>query len=548
MKLIDLIVAVAALIFSLILMFHTFGYDQTGGNIMIAPKLWSDFGAHIPLIRSFSLGDNFNKLASGQAPQSPLFPGEPIRYHFGFYSLVGLLERIGMPLDWALNLPSALGLTLLLITIYWLTKHLTRSRVWGLVAIILFLFNGSLSFLKFFELHPLSTNTLSEILTNGRFSSFGPWDGNPVSAFWNLNIYTNQRHLGLSFGMALLILVPILTQIAWHKNQRLIWGAFSGLLLGLLIFINQAAFLCVVLTLGWIFLIDKEWRAAIMVMGMVILPFAYLASHVLFPAGMPFWQVGYLAPKPLSILIFVKYWVFNLGLYTLTIPLGFLFASKSIKLRWIGPLVILFALPNLVQFSPDMINNHKFFNFWLILGIPITLLAFKKLWGLKQRILKLVARMIILSIWPFLVLSGVIDLPPIFNETKGGLPDVDKNPTAQFFVSSTPTSAVVLNSTWFYHPASLAGRAIYSGYSYFTWSYGYDKDAHERVQKAIYSAGSKDLVCQLLRLNNIDYVELNPNPENYITVNRNLWDFDFLAEFESEVNGARVYNVAENCY
>src|SRR3989304_6961080 len=64
-------------LFSFYLMFYTFGYDAKRSTMLIAPKLWSDFGAHIPLIRSFSMGDNW-------PPASPLYPGEPIRYHFGF--------------------------------------------------------------------------------------------------------------------------------------------------------------------------------------------------------------------------------------------------------------------------------------------------------------------------------------------------------------------------------------------------------------------------------------------------------------------------------
>src|SRR4030042_3640834 len=84
------------------LMFRTFSYDTQTSSILIASKLWSDFSAHIPLIRSFSLGQNWT-------PQYPIFPGEPIRYHFLFYLLVGMLEKIGIRIDWALNIPSLIG-------------------------------------------------------------------------------------------------------------------------------------------------------------------------------------------------------------------------------------------------------------------------------------------------------------------------------------------------------------------------------------------------------------------------------------------------------
>src|SRR3990167_947392 len=113
------IIAVAALAFSFWLMFSTFSYKD--GSILIAAKARSDFGSHIPLIRSFSLGNNF-------PPEFPIFPGEPIRYHFLFYFVVGLLERVGVRIDYALNLPSALSFSFLLITIYFLAKLIFKSR------------------------------------------------------------------------------------------------------------------------------------------------------------------------------------------------------------------------------------------------------------------------------------------------------------------------------------------------------------------------------------------------------------------------------------
>src|SRR3989338_2340453 len=89
-------------LFSFWLMRRTLSYDPSASSILIGGKYWSDFCGHLPQIRSFSKGLNW-------PPEYPLFPGEPIRYHFLFYALVGLLEKSGLRLDWALNIPSALG-------------------------------------------------------------------------------------------------------------------------------------------------------------------------------------------------------------------------------------------------------------------------------------------------------------------------------------------------------------------------------------------------------------------------------------------------------
>src|SRR3990170_7677786 len=98
-------------VFSFWLMRHTLSYNSLTSTILVSGKYWSDFGGHLPQIRSFSFGANW-------PPQYPLFPGEPIRYHFLFFALVGLLEKAGLRLDWALNLPSALGFLSLVLMIF----------------------------------------------------------------------------------------------------------------------------------------------------------------------------------------------------------------------------------------------------------------------------------------------------------------------------------------------------------------------------------------------------------------------------------------------
>src|SRR3989304_5922874 len=97
----EVLLFLVLLSFSVVIMFKTF--NAQGGDLKIASKAWSDFAATIPLVRSFSLGDNF-------PPQYPIFPGPPIRYHFVFYFLVGMLEKLGIRIDWALNGLSIVGL------------------------------------------------------------------------------------------------------------------------------------------------------------------------------------------------------------------------------------------------------------------------------------------------------------------------------------------------------------------------------------------------------------------------------------------------------
>src|SRR3989304_334289 len=105
---IELFLGFISVIFSIWLMSSSFSYAN--GSMQIATKAWSDFASTVPVIRSFSFGSNF-------PPEYPLFPGEPIRYHFLFYALVGILEKIGVRIDYALNIPSTMGFFALLLMI-----------------------------------------------------------------------------------------------------------------------------------------------------------------------------------------------------------------------------------------------------------------------------------------------------------------------------------------------------------------------------------------------------------------------------------------------
>lgn len=532
-------------------MWHTFGYDAKQSSIFISQKVWSDFGAHIPLVRSFSQGDNFNRLLIGLAAESPLFPGEPIRYHFGFYLIVGTLEKIGLPLDWALNLPSAFGFFLLLIMIYLVALELFNNWKISLLSVIFFLFNGSLAFLNFFKTHPLSINTLNDIMTNSRFPVFGPWDNQEITAFWNLNIYTNQRHLGLSYGITLAIIFFLImirlrgksAESAGDHSLRSTNNIGKIFLLSLLfvslLFLNFPVFAIAIIFSGWFFLIKKETRIPLVACGIFLIPaWLYLNQIVELPANLIF-HPGYLIKSPLTIIAFIKFWFLNLGLHLILIPLGLLFSPKKIRSLFIFPLLILFTLPNIFQFSPDMINNHKFFNFFLIIGNMFS--AYFLILFIKK--FRHIGLFIGFIVFVGLIISGFIDLFPILNDTKGRVADIKTNEVANWISKNTSPKEIILNSTWFYHPASLAGRPIFSGYPYFTWSYGYDKDTREEIARSIYEANSKNIACNLLIQNNISYIEISHQPE-YVKPNLNLWQTFLPDYFDQNIS---IFSTKKTC-
>ncbi|MGH3781265.1 MAG: hypothetical protein ACRDRO_11745 [Pseudonocardiaceae bacterium] len=173
----------------------------SGQPLTVSNNTWADTALHIGIARSFSEGDNF-------PPVLPVFSGETIRYHFGFDFYAGALERMGLPIEWAFNLPGALGFTAIMILVFEFAYYLWRRISIGVISAVLFATNGSLAFLRYFDRY----STVIEALTpsnwwnHGQYLATAPYQsGEQISIFWTLNPYLNQTHLIVSMTVALFV-------------------------------------------------------------------------------------------------------------------------------------------------------------------------------------------------------------------------------------------------------------------------------------------------------------------------------------------------------
>lgn len=521
-------------VFSCWLMFSTFSSRE--GTFYFNGKVWSDFGGHIQMIRSFSMGANF-------PPEYPTFPGPPISYHFLFYLVIALLEKAGMNIAWATNLLSAAGFGLLLWMIYLLGRMFFSSTAAGILAMFLFLFNGTLDGVVFFEKHPLNWYSFLEIVTAKDFVSFGPWRG-VVAAFWTLNIYINQRHLALSYAIILLLLWPLFRFTLQGKitNQRaLLFVALSGIWLPLL---HKSIIPITVLYAGvWMVFYPRTIKTFLwfyLLLFWAGLPFSfYLKGEI---ANQPVVQLGFLA-QPCTWKAWFRFWWFNLGLYCFIIPVVFFWGKKAVK-SWMLAGMMLFALSNIFRFSTEMFNNHKFLNFF-ILGMQVATAGWLvRLWQ-KGRLLKIITGLLFVG----LTFSGVIDLFPILNESKLFMHDRPKSDSVDWIARNTAKRAVFLPSVGFYNPASLAGRKLYCGYTYFPWSMGYPVYERERVVVRMFAPElDGDALCRLLKIEGINYVIIAPAIGDWPKVDARQsfiyrkWDPVFVSK-----EGNKIYDVQAQC-
>lgn len=536
--------------------------------MFIATKAWSDFANHIPLIRTFSFGINF-------PPQDPLFSGEPIHYHFLFYMFVGFLEKFGVRIDYALNIPSTLGFFALLVIMYVFANKIFQSKGIAVLSVMFFLWNGTLSFFEFFKLHPFSPKTLQDIITNTIFPSFGPYDHKIVSAFWNLNIYTNQRHLAAAYALGLGIIYVVLFHIrseehpphlqSRHPSKRgdmwvkilydplglkegkINWDLtlILGFVLGFSFFFHLAVFLMTSIVLSCFFLFFRKLRLPIFVILLIaailaVPQYLYLRSST---EGTGFGlQIvpGYLASDHLTIFSFITYWFYNFGLHFILIPIGFVMAPKNIKKIFIAFLA-LFLVGNLFQFAPEMAENHKFFNFFLLFGSMLSAYVLVTAW--KKSIYM---RPFVIVVTFFLLFSGIIDFFPVANDNRIALADYPINPDVRWIMQHTPPDAIMLNTNYLYDIDNIAGRRIFLGWPYFPWSAGFDTTKRSDQIKQFFALKNKAQMCNFLTENNLSYVTLTtPTPD--FPYDQQFWQQQFTPVYNDPQTRVTIYKTSDLC-
>jgi len=550
------------LVFSSWLMFHTFSYDPARHQILIGYKLWSDFGAHIPMIRSFSMGSNLPTLTSLHPIEYAIFPGEPIRFHFLFDMGVGILEKLGLRIDWALNIPSIAGFSLLMACIYLLPLLLFHSTTTGLLSVLFFLLNGSFGFVRFFEKFPLSSHTPIDILAARDFPAFAPWGQGDVTAFWNLNIYTNQRHLAITFASILLFFITLLMGERLPRKVQTAAALLWGIIIGALPYFHQPALLILAVCMAWYFIAFPKLRYLLAITGflsfLLIIPQVIMGGHA--DTSQISWYPGYIIHNELGkipdllpkLLRFATFWWNNLGLHSILIPVGFFLLPKRARL-FLFPIIPIFVIPNLLKFSVEVSANHKFFNFVLILGNIIS--AYVLVWFVRHvralrfpAIVRIIPYTLVASFLFLLTFSGLIDLFVIANDTKGVLSDIDANESAYWIAHNTPKDAIFLNSSYLYHPASIAGRRIFLGWPYFPWSAGYPENRMP-IMDTMYETRDDKERCDLLRKYAISYVTVEdvPSDTNLPVIDLSYFMDHYIPVFVSQDKKFAIFTTEALC-
>ncbi len=438
------------------LMEKSFSYSN--GSFRIASNLYQDFGAHIPFIRSFSLGQNI-------PPVMPFFSNHPLTYHFLFDFLIGIYERAGIPLIYAFNIVSTLALTSLLLFVFSLSKILFGENPWiGLVAITLTLTNSTTSFIEAFQKYGFHVGNYYH---NTTYLGDGPFGQSIVSIFWNLNTYLNQRHFLFAVAISLFITICIVRTrgILVPLGSRIA----LGIMIGLLPFWNSPIYLITLgMCIGIIIQMKRtHWMSYIPVLIPAILlaipQVLYIGSHT---GQSVIVSPGFLARESFPAWLF--YWVRNFGVSILTMPLGVYVAKKESRVL-VLPILALFVAANTFQLASQMFDNHKLFNVMIICMNLYS--SYLIVWLYKKSIVMKSIACIFLF---FLTISGVLDIFVVKNDVKTVVTDYPSNAFMSWVLKNTKSDAVFVTNGDIYDPVTIVGRKTLTGRPHLAFLYGID--------------------------------------------------------------------------
>ena len=194
------IITIAITATATLLMFYT--YRINGTTLQSGYSTFSDLSPHTAMVSSFGKGFNF-------PTQYMHFSGDGIKYHFFFYFFAGMLEYLGLPIDYAINLPSIIAMVCALVLLGLLAVLISSRRIAFAIAPVLVFFRSSLN--AFVHLKELMAqgNTLQQavkaVLAYDQWYKVTDYDDWGI---WAINVYPNQRHLML--GVAVIVIMVII--------------------------------------------------------------------------------------------------------------------------------------------------------------------------------------------------------------------------------------------------------------------------------------------------------------------------------------------------
>ena len=491
----------------------TFRYvlHADGNHLYMGFTVFSDYAPNLSLIRSFSWFENF-------PTQYPFFAGEDIKYHFMFMFFCGNLERMGLPIEAAYNLPSTLGLFGFLVMLTQFTLRVTGRFEAAIITPFLFVFRSGLALFYFIAEHLSAGDLMDAFRENSVFIGYTP---NENWGLWNYNVYLNQRHLG--FGL-LIVMAVIWYYYGYLENAcglsahikelfftREAWAVrdltrviLTAVLLGMLSFWNGACVIGGLLVLAGFALFSRN-KLDFLGLAIITVCMSFMQTHFFIngSAVSPAFYWGFISE---SKTVMGVIW-FLIEISGMTIA-GAIFAAIVMEGKY-RALICAFLLPTVFAFTmsltPDVTVNHKYIMMSMALLSVIWAELLVRLWRERRTV---AARTFAIVLTVILTATGAYDFVIIIrNNGKDHEFVVDTESELGHYIKDNLTwDDLVLSGPDSVSNFTVSGCRMYCGWPYYAWSAGYDTDYRFETAKYIYTIDDEAELLGILREENINYV------------------------------------------
>lgn len=534
------------------LIWNTFAFRN--GQLATGYSVFSDFAPHMALVRSFAVGWNW-------PTDYPHFTGDGIHYHFLFYFLCGNLNYLGLPIDWAINLPSLLSFFSVVVLLATLAWSVTRQALAGVLAPVLFFLRSSLALpLEWVRQWQADVMAVAEASVWDRlrrvtqalwqmdhFIGTTPRDD---WGLWSVNVYLNQRHFlsGLAILLLLLLLIwPDLQQRASLRSAGTPVGpslarqVIAGLVWICLPFWHGSVLVASLLVLA-VFWFWLDRRLAWSLAGGLAVWSAWLQLRWFAGAGgataavNPHLTWGFIAADPSwsGILVYL-FLVTGLALPAAVASSALLGQRARLIM---GSSLVLVVFLFTVSLTVDVTANHKYLMIALLLAsVPLS-------GGLARLMAVRLPAVKILAVCLILVLTGtgLYEIRLVNRINQNQLMLDTNSPLVHWLMANTPPRSVFLTAPYHFHPFFYSGRQAYYGHAYYAWSAGHDTARRDQMVKALFASSEEDWpeVVQTLSEQGIDYLlvddELRLHPDFSFNEAFFKAHFEPVAEFPQQAN------------
>ncbi len=512
-------------------LFLTHTIRPVDGALHVGQSTFGDLPLHLGLVTSIAEQGAF-------PPQYSIFPGAAVGYPFLCDSVSATFYALGASLRVSMLLPALLAYALVLVGVYCFFLQWQKKTRTAVFSTLLFFLGGGFGFTYFLDLWKTNPDAFTRIFT-GFYNT--PTNLPEIGLRWVnplADMLVPQR--ATLFGWALLFPALFLLRRAAFEREAKLFVPL-GVIAGCMPLVHTHSFLALgMVSVVYVLYALIAGQEKAVLIGWV--RYALIAAALALPQLVlfTFRQSGdFLQPHfnwGNETDSFLWFYIKNLGLIFLLLPVAFFRLPKAEKVFYGGALLIWF-FSEFLLFQPNPYDNNKLLFVWFaftcgIIG-PLIIDLFDKLREMPGR--RYVAALTLCALF----LSGMLTL---IRETISDFEQfsADEVAAADFVKEDTAPDALFLTATNHNNAiSSLTGRNILCGTGSYLYYHGLDYEMREQQVRMLYEQPALYFE-ELQETYGIDYVFIGDSEHYTYSVDEAFfWQFPVVYENDA----VRIYDV-----